>query len=102
MLSACGVSDSSDAEQAITTQSHERLMEPECEKFDFDSASHETTFLCSAAQPGGRRIKLMVSFGEGGRDPLILEWPCVSAALVWKEIRRNPALRCGKPLRATF
>jgi hypothetical protein len=100
MLSACGVSDG-DAEQAITAQSHERLTEPECEDFDFDSASHETTYLCSAAQPGGRRIKLMVMFGEKGRDPFIIEWPCVAAETRWRAIRRHPSLHCGKPLRGT-
>src|SRR5512146_1336529 len=94
LLSACGAS-AGDAEQAIVDQSHERLTEPECDEFDFDSASGEKSFLCSAAQPGGRRIKLMVMFGEKGRDPFILEWPCVSAGIRWKAIRGHPALQCG-------
>jgi hypothetical protein len=95
MLSACGTS-AGDAEQAITDQSHERLTEPECEEFDRDMA--EKSFECSAANPGGRRIKVMVFFGEEGDETLILEWPCVSAGTRWKAIRRHPALRCGRPL----
>jgi hypothetical protein len=98
MLSACGVS-AGDAEQEIIDQSHEHLTEPECNEFDLDSASREKAFLCSAAQSGGRHIKLMVMFGEEGRDPFILEWPCVSAGTRWRAIREHPALRCGKPLR---
>ncbi len=98
VLSACGAS-AGDAEKAITDQSNERLAEPQCKKFDFDPASYETAFLCSAVQPGGRRIKLMVMYGEKGHDPFILEWPCVSAGTRWRAIRKHPALRCGRPLR---
>ena len=101
VLSACGVS-TGDAEQAITDQSHERLTEPECEEFDRDLG--EKTFECSAAQPGGRRIKLMVTLPlkeSEMRETLVLEWPCLSAGTRWKALRRYPALRCGKPLRGT-
>jgi hypothetical protein len=96
MLSACGTS-AGDAEQAITDRSHERLTEPECEEFDRDMG--EKSFECSAANPGGRRIKVMVSFGdEEGGETLILEWPCVSAGTRWKALREHAALRCGRPL----
>jgi hypothetical protein len=99
VLSACAAS-AGDGEQAIVDQSHGRLTEPECEEFDTDTASLEKSFECSAAQPGGRRIKLMVFFAEKGRDLLVLEWRCISAGTRWKAIRRHPALRCGKPLPA--
>lgn len=95
VLSACGTSVG-DAEQAITDQSHGRLMEPECEEFDRDM--DEKSFECSAANPGGRRIKVMVDFDEEADEALILEWPCVSAGTRWKAIREHPALRCGRPL----
>jgi hypothetical protein len=98
MLSACGVS-AGNAEQAITDQSHGRLTEPECE--EFDRGLGEKTFDCSAAQPGGRRIKLLVTLPEPGseiHETLILEWPCLSAGTRWQAVRKHPALRCGKPL----
>lgn len=96
MLSACGVS-AGDAEQAITDQSHERLTEPKCEEFDRDMG--EKSFECSAANPEGRRIKVMVFFfGEEGDETSVLEWPCVSAGTRWKAIRKHPELRCGRPL----
>jgi hypothetical protein len=97
VLSACGVS-ADDAEQAITDQSHERLTEPECEEVDRDF--EEETFVCSAAQPDGRRIKLQVWVNEKRDEPEIsvIEWPCLSAETPWRPIRRNPALRCGRPL----
>lgn len=96
MLSACGTS-ASDAEQAITDQSHERLAEPDCEEFDRDMA--EKSFECSAANPAGRRIKVMVFFfGEDGGETAVIEWPCVSAGTRWKAIRKHPALRCGRSL----
>jgi hypothetical protein len=93
-LSACGVA-AGDAEQAITDHSHGRLSEPECDEFDTDF--EETSFECSAARPGGHRIKLTVDFSGKGGDPLILEWPCLSAGMRWKATQK-PALRCGRPL----
>lgn len=96
MLSACGTS-AGDAEQAIVDRSDERLTEPNCEEFDRDL--DEKSFECSAANPGGRRIKVMVFFsGEEGDGTLVLEWACVSAGTPWKAIRRHPELRCGKQL----
>jgi hypothetical protein len=95
MLSACGTS-AGDAEQAITDQSHERLTEPACQEFDRDMA--EKSFECSAANRGGRRIKIMVFFGGERDEALILEWPCVSAGTRWRAIQSHPAMRCGKRL----
>ena len=96
-LSGCGGS-TGDPGQVIVDQSHGRLTEPECHELDFDYASGERTYLCSAAQPHGRRIKPMVMLGEHVRAPLVLEWPCVSARIPWKAIRRRPELHRGKPL----
>jgi ABC-type glycerol-3-phosphate transport system substrate-binding protein len=55
LLTACGTS-TSDAEQAILD--HSSLTDPACDTFDRDF--DELSFACSAAKPGGNRIKLMV------------------------------------------
>jgi len=97
MLSGC--TTAGDAEDAISDQSHGRLTDPDCEKFDDDMG--ETTFVCSA-DDGKGRIKLMVSFArEGDLPPLVTEWPCVPDAILWKQIRHDPALQCGRNLPAS-
>jgi hypothetical protein len=98
LLSACGSSRSTgDAEESISDQSHQGLSDPEC-----NDAAGEPTFQCSAAEPNGGRIKVLVTFPgpseESGKAPMILVWPCVPAKTSWKAIRQHPALRCGKPL----
>src|SRR5262249_2853288 len=93
ILSGC--TNAGDAEDAISGQSHGRLTDPECEKFDDDMG--EETFPCSA-DDGNGRIKLMVGYPAESDQAFVIEWPCVPDTVLWKEIRRHPALQCARNL----
>ncbi|HET6998467.1 MAG TPA: hypothetical protein VFI03_07735 [Solirubrobacterales bacterium] len=92
IFAACGTSDN-EVEHAIADLPSKQLTEPECDEFDRDL--DEEAYECSAAQGRGGRIKLMV-YLKSGDVHLIIAWPCVSADLPWRALRRDPALRCGK------
>jgi hypothetical protein len=98
-LWGCGLSSRasvSDAEGAIVAKSHHRLTAPSCEDaVGQEGESGETSFYCSAADHSGRRVKLFVSFNDRSGEALVLAWPCAPASLSWREVRHDPAHRCG-------
>jgi hypothetical protein len=92
VLSGCGGTSSSGAEQAISQHSSSRLTDPQCAEVGRDGK--ELTYHCTAAQPEGRRIKLLVDLiSDAPDDGMILAWPCVSAEEPWRAIRQRHCAR---------
>jgi hypothetical protein len=99
LLSFAGCASSrpspSEAENAISDQARGLLSAPSCEEaIGQEAETGGTNFYCSVGYDG-RKVKAWISIPDTG-EPLVLVWPCASATLSWKQVRKDPRRRCGK------